>query len=207
MPNNFVYLLDGKIYVNLTNFCTADCLFCLRTVKDDVSGLNLWLDEDNVEIREVIYQLQAIMPENYDKEIVFCGYGEPLIKLEELLGVASYIKENYPNLKIRINTNGHANLVHKRNIVPELKGLIDEVSVSLNAENEQLYNEISRPKIIGAYDAVKDFAKKCVENGIDTTMTVVTDYKDFKIDIDECKTIAQKTGAKFRARTWLDNGY
>ena len=111
--------------------------------------------------------------------------------------------------KIRINTNGHGNLIHKRDIIPELKGLIDKVSVSLNGENAELYGRISQPTYTAetAYQAVLDFIKECSENGIDTTATIVTGYKDFKPDVEKCREIAENLGAKFRIREWLDEGY
>ena len=140
MANILVYELDGKIYINLTNKCTNDCIFCLRNDKDDVKGQELWLDSEDFGAKDVIEQLDKF---ELSSEVIFCGYGEPLLKLDVLKEVARYIKENYPNVKIRVNTNGHANYVYKRNIVPELKGLVDEFSVSLNAENAQEYNRLS----------------------------------------------------------------
>lgn len=204
--NNLVYFLDGNIYINLTNLCTNDCVFCIRALKDDVVGTNLRLNDEKVDVNDVIAQLKA-MEAQIDKEIIFCGYGEPLIKLEEVKQVAKYIKENYPNVKVRVNTNGQANLVHKRNIVPELVGLIDKISVSLNAQNRELYNELSVPKFENAYEAVKDFIRECVKNGIDTTATIVTGYKNYCVNLDECMNITKELGANFRERPWLDNGY
>ena len=126
MSNILVYSLEGKIYINLTNRCTNDCIFCLRKDKDDVCGQELWLDSEEFTSNDVIEQLKNF---EISKEVVFCGYGEPLLKLDILKEVAKYIKDNYEDVRIRINTNGHANYVYKRNIVPELKGLIDEISV------------------------------------------------------------------------------
>ena len=204
--NNLVYLLDGTIYINLTNLCTNNCVFCIRAIKEDVVGTNLFLKNEKVKAKDVIEQLKTFEGK-IGQEIVFCGYGEPLIKLEIVKQVAKYIKENYPNVKTRINTNGQANLIHKRNVVPELVGLIDKISVSLNAENEELYNEMAVPSVKPAYSAVKDFIKECVNSGIDTTSTIVTGYKNYKVDIEKCKQITESLGAKFRERKWLDNGY
>ncbi|MBO6087091.1 radical SAM protein, partial [bacterium] len=159
MANTLVYLLDGKIYINLTNRCTNDCIFCLRNDKDDVCGQTLWLDDENFGANEVINQLNELLTTHHSPftEIIFCGYGEPMLKLDILKDVAKYIKENYPNTKIRVNTNGHANYVYKRNVVPELKGLVDEFSVSLNGENKQEYDEYSQPKFDEAYNEMKKF--------------------------------------------------
>lgn len=206
MSNNYVYLLEGKIYINLTNLCTNDCVFCIRAIKEDVVGANLFLDSEKVDVKEVKKQLDSFKPENY-KEIVFCGYGEPILKLEELKEVANYIKEKYPHIKTRINTNGQGNLIYKRNIVPELVDLIDSVSISFNGENKAVYDAISLPKIENAYEGMKEFIKECVKNGIETTATIVTGYKDYAVDLESCKSQIEALGAKFRERPWLDNGY
>lgn len=206
MSNNYVYLLDGKIYINLTNMCSNDCVFCIRAIKEDVVGANLFLDSEQLDIEEVKMQLDSFEPDSY-QEIVFCGYGEPILKLNELKKVAKYIKEKYPHIKIRINTNGQGNLIHKRNIVPELVGTIDSVSVSFNGENKAVYDAISLPKIENAYEGMKDFIKECVDAGIETTATIVTGYKDYAVDLQSCKSQIEALGAKFRERPWLDNGY
>ena len=87
--NNYVYLLEGKIYINLTNLCTNECVFCIRDIKDDVVGADLRLDGEICNVDEVKRQLDEFKPENYH-EIVFCGYGEPTLKLDELKEVAKY---------------------------------------------------------------------------------------------------------------------
>lgn len=203
---NLVYLLDGKVYINLTNSCTNDCVFCIRSIKDDVVGANLFLNTENVKAEDVISQLEAIH-DKLSSEIIFCGYGEPMLKLEIIKQVAKYIKEKYPNTVLRINTNGHANLVYKRNVLPELKGLIDKFSVSLNGENEEVYNRISQPNVKGAYQAVKDFIRESVKEGFDTTATIVTNYKGYDVDMPKCIEITKELGAKFRERPWIENGY
>lgn len=204
--DNLVYLLDGKVYINLTNSCTNNCVFCIRDIKDDVVGANLFLSSENVKAEDVIAQLEKIH-EKLSSEIIFCGYGEPMLKLDIIKEVAKYIKEKYPNTIIRINTNGQANLVYKRNVLTELKGLIDKFSISLNGENEEVYNRISLPKIEGAYTAVKDFIKEAVKEGFDTTATIVTGYKNYNVDMQKCIEITKDLGAKFRERPWIENGY
>lgn len=204
MSNILVYSLEDKIYINLTNRCTNDCIFCLRKDKDDVCGQKLWLDSEEFTSEDVIEQL-----ENFEipKEIVFCGYGEPLLKLEILKEVAKYVKDNYPATRTRINTNGHANYVYKRNIVPELVGLIDEISVSLNGSTSEEYDELSQPKFNGAYDEVKKFIKACSESGIKTDASIVDGYKGRRLDVKKCEEIAESLGAKLRVREWIVNGY
>lgn len=203
---NLVYILDGKVYINLTNSCTNNCVFCIRNIKDDVVGANLFLNTEKVKSEDVIAQLNDIK-DKLSSEIVFCGYGEPMLKLDIIKQVAKYIKEKYPDTIIRVNTNGHANLIYKRNVLPELKGLIDKFSISLNGENEEVYDNISLPTIKGAYEAVKDFIKESVKEGFDTTATIVTGYKNYNVDMPKCIEITKDLGAKFRERPWLDNGY
>lgn len=201
---NLVYTLEGKIYINLTNKCTNNCVFCIRAIKDDVVGADLFLKTEDFTAKDVIDQLKKF---EMSDEIVFCGYGEPIIKLDILKEVAKYIKENYPNVKIRVNTNGQGNLIHKRDIVPELKPLIDRISVSLNGENEEEYERISKPNLKNTYSAVKDFISECVKAGIDTTATVVSGYKGYEVDVKKCEEITKSLGAKFRERPWIENGY
>jgi TatD family-associated radical SAM protein len=204
MANILVYELYGKIYINLTNRCTNECVFCLRQDKDDVCGQTLWLDSEDFTAQDVIEQLNNF---KITSEIIFCGYGEPLLKADILKEVAAYIKKHYPDVKIRVNTNGHANFVYKRNIVPELKGLIDEFSVSLNGATSEEYDELSQPKFEGAFDEVKKFIKACADENIDVTATVVEGYKGRHINLEKCGKIAADLGAKFRAREWIENGY
>ena len=204
MANILVYELDGKIYINLTNRCTNDCIFCLRKDKSDVKGQELWLDDENSTANDVINQLNNF---KISSEIIFCGYGEPMLKLDVLKEVAQYIKKNYPQTKIRVNTNGHANYVYKRNVVPELKGLVDEFSVSLNGENSAEYDKYSQPKFENAYEEVKKFIKACSDEGILTVASVVEGYKGKHLNLEKCEQIATELGAKFRVREWIVNGY
>ncbi len=205
---NLVYFLYGKTYINITNACTNSCAFCLRNEKDDVKGAYMWLENKNVSAEDVIKQIEEKKADIKD-EIVFCGYGEPLVKYNEVIKVAKYIKKNLPNIKIRINTNGHGNYIAKKNIVPDLASVIDSISISLNAQNEKLYNNISKPSFDGAYNAMLDFAAECIKNNKDTTLSIVSGYKTdlYPIDIEACEKIAIEMGAKFRVREWIENGY
>lgn len=207
MSNVLVYTLDEKIYINLTNRCTNNCIFCLRNDKDDVCGQALWLDNENSTSDDVISQFKNIYSETPSNEVIFCGYGEPMLKFDVLKEVAAYIKNKYPDTKIRVNTNGHANFIYKKNTLPELKGLVDEFSVSLNAPNKSEYDELSQPKFEEAYDEVKKFIKCCSEENISVVASVVEGYKGRHLDLDTCEQIAQDLGAKFRAREWIVNGY
>lgn len=213
MSNILVYELDKKIYINLTNRCTNECIFCLRQDKDDVCGQKLWLESEDFTAEDVIEQYNAILRKAQNdgvelaKEVVFCGYGEPLLKFEVLRQVAKYIKENYPEVKIRINTNGHANFVYKENVVEDLKGLIDEISVSLNAASSDEYDELSQPKFEGAYEEVKKFIKCSSNAGIKTVASIVDGYKGRRLDVQKCEQIANELGATLRVREWIQGGY
>lgn len=204
MSNILVYELDKKIYINLTNRCTNECIFCLRQDKDDVCGQELWLDSEDFTWEDVIEQLKKF---NLSSEVIFCGYGEPMLKFEVLRQVAKYIKETYPEIKIRVNTNGHANFIYKKNVVPELVGLVDEFSVSLNASNSEEYDELSQPKFENAYEEVKKFIKCSADAGIETVASIVDGYKGRRLDVEKCREIAESLGAKLRVREWIVNGY
>ena len=210
----------NTVYVNLTNACTNSCVFCLREQKDDVCGAEMWHDE-NYTLGDVIKQFEEfftphptsshLLPQGtkgYKPEnVVFCGYGEPFLKKDMMKAFAQYIRENYPEIKIRVNTNGHANAIYKTNIAEEFKGLLDEASVSLNSDNAEQYNEICQPKIENAYEAVKDFLKSCKEAGIKTYASIVTGFDEREINVENCEKIANELGAEFRNREFITNGY
>ena len=193
------------VYVNLTNACTNSCIFCLREQKDDVCGANMWHD-GKYTIDDVIAQFQSFQPT--PSEVVFCGYGEPFLKKDMMKKFSQYLRKNYPTIKIRVNTNGHANAIYNTNVAEEFKGLINSVSVSLNASNSEEYDEICKPKIKNAYEEVKNFIKSCTEAGIEVSASVVTGF-DVKhnIDIKKCEEISKSLGAKFRNREFITNGY
>jgi TatD DNase family protein len=186
-----VYPIRNSLYLNITNRCTAACTFCVRYFTDYVKGHNLRL-QDEPSAGELIKEIGD--PRRYD-EVVFCGYGEPLLRLEVVKSVAAEVKRQ--GGKVRIDTNGHGNLIHKRNILPELKGLVDAVSVSLNAQNAELYEKISQPKFPGAYEAVKEFIREAKRYIPDVTATIVTVPG---VDVEACRRIAEELGAKLRVR-------
>lgn len=206
--DTYVYSIEDDaessktLYVNLTNKCSNACVFCIRTTVDEIKGKNMWLKNENFSANDVIQQFSNFIP---PEEVVFCGYGEPLMKLELLKEVAKYLKSK--NIYVRVNTNGIGNFVNKKDVLQELKGLVDEFSVSLNAPTKEQYNEISRPKFENAFDEMLEFAKKSVENGFKTTMSVVDEYPDYSLDLVACKKIVDEIGANFKIRKWLNNGY
>jgi TatD DNase family protein len=188
------YPIRNSLYLNITNRCTAACTFCVRYHTDFVKGHNLRLGEEPA-AEELIAQIGD--PGRY-AEIVFCGYGEPLLRLDVVKAVAAEVKRR--GGRVRIDTNGHGNLIYKRNILPELAGLVDALSVSLNAQNAELYDKISQPRFgAGTYESVKEFIREAAKYIPDITATVVSLPE---VDIDVCRKIAGELGAKLRVREY-----
>ncbi len=194
------YPARNGIYVNMTNRCPCACTFCLRHNKDHVfDSDSLWLDREPT-VREVCDSIDTWDLAKYD-EVVFCGFGEPTERLYELLEVAAYIRAR-SDIKIRINTNGLADLIWKKRTAPALKGLIDTVSISLNATNKEDYFKVVRPKFgIDSYDAMLAFAKDCAEYVPSVLMTVV-DVVTSKEEQERCREICQAVGATLRVRPY-----
>lgn len=161
-----------NIYVNLTNNCPCSCTFCLRNTKEMAESNSLWLHREPT-VEEVIGEFEKYDLNQFN-EIIFCGFGEPLTRLNDLLQVAKYLKDRRNNLPIRVNTNGLADLVHKKEIAPLLKDLVDTVSISLNASNAEEYFRLTRNKFgIESYDDMLKFAVSCKEYIPNVVMTVV----------------------------------
>jgi len=188
------------IYVNMTNRCPCACTFCLRHNKDHVfDSDSLWLDREPT-VKEVCDSIDTWDLTKYD-EVVFCGYGEPTERLHDLLEVAAYIKSK-SDIKIRINTNGLADMIWSEKTAPRLKGLIDTVSISLNATNKEDYLKVVRPKFgIDSYDAMLSFAKDCTEYVPNVIMTVV-DVVTSKEEQELCRKICEYVGATLRVRPY-----
>ncbi len=196
MTNNYVYEFGDSLYLNITNRCPNKCEFCIRNIKNGVAGNDLWLLKEPT-YQELIDDL-SLYPLYRYKEIVFCGFGEPLCNLSLLSQIGPYLKRK--GLRVRINTNGLGNLINNRDDVAKLiSSYVDCVSISLNASTAETYQEICRSKYgEQAFYAMLQFAKDCVEAGIDTTMSVV----DFigEEEIEACRKLVAETGAKFRVR-------
>lgn len=192
--SKIAYEIRDSLYLNITNRCTNACDFCVRSQTAFVKGHNLYLDREP-SIEEILKA--AGDPKKY-KEVVFCGYGEPTSRLDTMKTVAKAMKAK--GLKVRLVTNGHAGLINGRSVVKELVGLVDSVSVSLNAEDEAKYSRICKPEFgPKTYGYVIDFIKDCVANGIEAEATCV-DLPD--IDVKKCEVIARGLGAKFRLRKY-----
>lgn len=197
------YPVKNGIYVNMTNRCPCACVFCLRHNGEGVYGSDsLWLEREPT-AEEVCGSIDSWDLTRYN-EVVFCGYGEPTERLDDLLKVAAHIKSK-SNIKIRINTNGLADLIWNEKTAPKLKGLIDTVSISLNATNKEDYFKVVRPKFgIDSYDAMLRFAKDCTDYVPNVVMTVV-DVVTSKEEQEICRKICDSVGATLRIRPYESN--
>ncbi len=197
-----LYKVHNNLYVNLTNRCPCACTFCLRQNMDHVGeSKSLWLEREP-SAEEVIAEFSKFDMSQYD-EVVFCGFGEPTEAFEVLKKVAAFVKETY-HMPIRLNTNGLGNLVNGRDITPEMEGLIDTVSISLNTPNADRYHELVRSKFGDkSFDAMLDFARSCTKYVPNVVMSTV-DTTITKEEEAECRKICDTIGAKYRIRPWED---
>ncbi len=188
-----VYGIRDSLYINMTHRCTNRCGFCARQVSKEVKGhdLSLGAEPSRKEMQEAIGD-----PKQY-KEIVFCGFGEPTLRIGAVKEVAAYVKER--GGKVRINTNGQANLICGRDVTPELERLVDKVSVSINSPDAAHYNELCRP-VFGekAYQGIRDFIFGCASRGIETEVTCLDHIGEEAIQA--CRAIGAELGAGFRLR-------
>lgn len=195
------YELGNSLYINITNRCTNHCTFCVRNQQDGVgSGINLWLKQEPT-VEEVITDIRNRELTNY-QELVFCGYGEPMIRTDDIIKICQKLKALY-NIPIRINTNGHANLIYGKDITPQLAGLIDAVSISLTAKDSGEYQAVCRSDYGGAaFDAMLDFAGKCKQHIPKVVLSVVDVIS--REDIAACRAIAEGLGVDFRVRHFAE---
>ena len=208
-PAKIVYRFEGGVYLNITNRCPNLCAFCIKTKwQMDFHGNNLNLAAAEPSATEVIAALQTELPKAPFDRVVFCGYGEPTMRLDVLLAVGKFLQDlraagTYAPFTVRLNTNGLGNLINKRNIVPELRGVIDAVNVSVNAESPAVWQRIVRPQepYKNGYISVLDFLKKCVDAKFDKV--VASCVENAGADPEGVKQIADTLGAEFYLRSAL----
>jgi radical SAM enzyme (TIGR04100 family) len=183
------YTLDENLYLNITNRCSCNCVFCVRNKKDHVgSADNLWLEREPT-VEEVVEELKRWNLSDFG-EIVFCGYGEPTERLSDLLEIAKYLK-SVTDRPIRINTNGLSDLRYQRDTAQMLEGLIDSVSVSMNAGDAEKYFKITRNEFgISSFDAMLRFARNCKQFVKHVRLSIV-DILD-PDEIEKCKKISRE---------------
>ncbi len=190
-------LEDVTVYVNLTNRCPCACTFCLRQTKEMEEGHSLWLKEEPT-VEDVIKEFQKYDLDDFH-EVVFCGFGEPLERVEDVIQIAGILKHFRRDLPIRVNTNGLACLIHQRDVTPEFKGRIDTVSISLNAPDAKEYDALTRSRFgIESFQAMLDFAASCLEYVPFVVMSVVDIIGEEKIK--KCQAICDDLGVTLRVR-------
>lgn len=196
------YKFEGKMYINITNGCPCDCVFCLRNNADSIKDNDsLWLEHEP-SFEEICAAFDAFDRTGIS-EAVFCGYGEPTVRADMLLKTAGYIKANSA-MTIRVNTNGLVRLIHKDFDISRFGGLVDSFSISLNAPDAKRYNEITRPSFgEKAFDAMLDFAREVHAMGIKTVMTVVSVISEE--ETAECAKLCDKLGIPLRVRSYVSD--
>lgn len=196
-PGTLAYELEGSLYLNITNNCTAHCLFCNRLDYPRIGCYDLSLSREP----ELEDFQQALEGAARFKEVVFCGFGEPVLRLDLLTAIGKDLKAR--SISTRLNTNGHGNLIHKRNIIPDLASFLGTISISLNAQNAETYYRLCRPAFgMDSYAAVLDFARGCI-GVIPKVILTVVEHQE--VDIEACRQIATGLGAGFRVRRYYEH--
>lgn len=200
------YEYEGALYVNMTNRCDCACVFCLRHNGNggSIYADDLWLEHEPSR-QEALDDLMKRDMSKY-RELVFCGFGEPMYRWDDDAWLIDALKAKGVKLPpVRFNTNGHANLFLGRDITPELKGRVDVMSISLNGSNEKEYTAVTRPKYGSkGWDAMLDFTEKCSKYVPKVIMTVVDKDKTPE-ELEHCRELAKGLGAKLRVRAYIPN--
>jgi TatD family-associated radical SAM protein len=196
------YIVEDKLYVNVTNKCSNRCEFCIRNNGDGAYGSDsLWLEREPTrdEILDSIFSRDlTVFP-----ELVFCGYGEPTYRLDDIIYVAKAVKERYSEMKIRINTNGHSDLIQGRNTAPDYEGVIDIVSISLNTPSAERHQQICH-SIYGeeSFEALLRFASE-VKHYVPTVMLSAVKETLTPDEIEQCRMICSDLGVTLRLRDYI----
>lgn len=193
------YTVGNSLYINITNRCSNACDFCVRSHGEELYG-DLWLDREPTK-EEILDDILARDLAAYD-ELVFCGFGEPTERLDDMLWVCRKIKAE-KNVKIRLNTNGHADLINERDTTPEFEGCFDSVSISLNCADAKSYQAVCHSRYgEESFDALITFATNLKKYVPSVKFSVVRGSIPDK-DIDICQTIADNAGIPLRVRDML----
>ena len=199
--SDIIYIFEGSPYFNITNKCPCSCVFCIRDKKDVVGNAkNMWHDTQPT-FEDVKSAIDALDWSKYD-HAVFCGYGEPTNELDLLLKSAAYMKEQHPNIKLRLNTNGLSDLINGKPTAELICKNMDAVSISLNEITSEKYDKITRNIFPGKeFDAMLKFTSECVKYCSDVRMSVVDLISDE--EIAEAEKICKSTGANFTVRKFV----
>lgn len=197
------YEYGDNLYVNVTNRCNFNCEFCLRHNPNSDGSIyshNLWLKREPSR-EEILESIESRDLSKY-QQLVFCGFGEPSYRIEDICWVIDRMKEHGTKMFTRMNTNGTGSLIHGRDIAPEFAGRFDMISISLNTDTAEKYNALCHPNQDGAYQAMKDFAKE-VQKYVPTVMMTVVDSIP-KEEIEACRKICEEEiGAIYRVREYI----
>lgn len=194
------YEVGKNLYLNLTNQCPCACTFCIRNNSDGAYGSDpLWLEHEPT-MEEIKADLSKRDISAYN-EVIFCGFGEPTCRLDALLETAKWLKSNCETVKFRLNTNGLGDLVNNRPIAEELCGIIDTISISLNAGTKEEYMKVTRPKFENAWEAMHKFTADCVNTGKSQVVMSVVDVISPE-QIEASREVAESLGAVLRVRTY-----
>lgn len=188
-----VYQIEQNLYINLTDRCTLACQFCPKhNGCTEVKGYDL-----AIEVRPPAQQIIDLIgdPKEYES-VVFCGYGEPTLRLKPMLEIAHWVKAQ--GGRTRLNTDGLGSLVNKRNILPELRDCIDALSISLNAQNEAVYIRHCQPALKGSYEAMLEFVALAPEYISDVSASAINGLEG--VDIKACKELAEARNVIFKQR-------
>ena len=195
-----VYWLGNSVYLNVTNRCSNSCYFCFRKFKNGIREFNLKLEKEPTS-EEVIEELRKVINRKNWSEVVFCGFGEPLERLNLVLEITRWVKKRSWKA-VRVDTNGQGYLLNKgRDVVRELKEAgVDKVSISLNAHDKATYNQVCKPVFKDAYEIVLEFIKKAKEEDLETEATAITIPE---VDLAKVKELAENMGVKFTVREYI----
>lgn len=194
-----LYAVKNNLYVNVTNRCPCSCTFCIRNNGDGAYGSDsLWLEREPTR-DEIISAFSAYGDLSKFDEVVFCGYGEPMERAEDIAAVGRFVKEKYGKIT-RLNTNGLGDKINGRPTAALLEGAFDIVSVSLNSYSREAYNAVTRPKWDDAFEAMLAFASECKKYVGRVMFTVVDVIPDG--DIEKCRELSDKLGIELRVRTY-----
>ena len=193
--DTIVYQIEDRIYVNLTNKCSNNCSFCIRNHSDGIENYYLWLEKEP-DAGEVIDALGDV---TRFSQVVFCGFGEPVYKIDELVRIGEYVKSK--GVKVRLNTNGQCYLIVGDDVVDRLKNAVDIVSISLNSSSAEKYQELCHSKFENAFDSILKFAADCKNAGMEVVMSVMESIGMY--ELNECLKIADSIGARLKVRSYI----
>lgn len=197
--SDIIYTYKNNVYFNITNRCTCRCIFCIRNEKDTLGDAEeLWHNHEP-SLQEIKHAIDQFDFTGY-QEAIFCGYGEPTCTYVNLIETAKYMKQKYPHIHLRINTNGLGELYNKRPIIDEMAEYIDAVSISLNAPNAERYQEVTQPSFENAFHEMLNFAKKAKETFSSVQFSVVSIINEQ--EITESQQLADKMGIPLKVRIY-----